>query len=98
MFGLFRKSNKCTHFKPAGHPYPENMQTLIRFSEYKKSSMWHGIAQCKECGKRAFQCAYLHLMVTTVTDEIDKFINYEITLDQLLVVFDEFGYQYKLER
>ena len=92
------KKDKCRHYKSAGRDPLTNMVDVIRFDDYGKSKsplLPYGVSQCRECGKRAFSCHFYHCMGSDETKAIDSFISYEITLEELLVLFDTWKFKYE---
>ena len=92
------KKDKCNHYKSGGQPHLTNMACVIRFDDCEKSKsslLPYGVSQCKKCGKRAFSCHFYHCMGSNETKAIDSFIDHEITLEELLVLFDTWKFKYE---
>lgn len=98
MFGLFKKKNKprkCQHYKSAGDSYPSNMEKVIYFTPYDKVKDGYAIAQCSNCGTRAY-AGGRHAMHTGITDPIDDFIHYRINLKTLLAAFSKYSVKFEI--
>lgn len=84
MFGWFKHTPKCKHYKKFGDKPLSNMKRIIRFSPYVTDDIGFTISECTGCGIRAFGAVYYHLMGAELTDKIDAFIRYEINIDELV--------------
>lgn len=88
----------CKHYKQPGAKYPDAMSDVIQFDEYRTHAHYSfSVAQCGNCGHRAFSCMHLHCMGMTVTGAIDRFIAYKIELPELIKLFMERDYKYQVE-
>lgn len=83
MFSWLKKK-LCTHYKTAGAKYPDNMETIFRFSPYTKDAIGYGIHECKSCGVRAFSSCGYHMMYNDQVNLVDDFINRKITNEQFI--------------
>lgn len=96
MFGLFKKKPKCRHFRRPGEKALTNMVCVIEFTPYDESRFSFGVKEYNRCGKRAFSCLHLHMMGDDVARKIDEFIAYEITLEELVYIFNIYKYNYRI--
>ena len=94
----------CYHYKRAGYPTPENMVCVIRFDERSshKTEPWkcydYGVYECNICGKRAFRSPPCHLLHPDVTQKVDEFIDYKISIAELCNYFDKNKFEYEEEK
>jgi len=103
---LFSKKPEpaCYHYKRAGYPTPENMVCVIRFDERSshKTEPWkcydYGVYECNICGKRAFRSPPCHLLHPDVTQKVDEFIDYKISIAELCNYFDKNKFEYEEEK
>ncbi len=99
MFGWFKKKlERCHHYKGAGESGLSNMVEVLRFYEYESDKFGYGISECKECGVRAFSCMGLHLLGTDITDAVDSFIGYTMTLEQLKCVLGKRNFRCEIKQ
>lgn len=92
----------CKHFKESGEKFPSNMAPVIHIDKSRIEKQPHELSytiyQCKECGVRSFKCLFSCHLNDDIRYTIDRFIQYETSLEFLQGFLKAHGCQYQVEK
>lgn len=72
---------KGIHYKKCGEKHPGNMREVIRIDlEWERSC---AVYECSHCGTRAFSHSSYFIVSTRHLEEIQKFIEHKMSLEDL---------------